>query len=89
MLQIAEIRVSSSVEMKLRHKHRITGNFVRSVLVMQNDVIGRWSESEKYGVRYQVRCKINNKEVLMAYLYPLNVNLGIWNLGSAWIQERN
>lgn len=81
---IAQIRISPAVEFKIRIKHHLTGEEVRFALIYRTDVIGKGNFHPIYGFRLKVRGKLENGQMLIAYLHPLNRELGIWFLGTAW-----
>ena len=81
---IAEIRISPAVEFKIRVKHNLTGDDVRRILIRNRN----FKTSEKFdairGFRLRVQGKMENGQMLIAYLHPLDQENGIWFLGTAW-----
>lgn len=85
---ITEIRISKSVEAKIMLKHHVSGFQVRQALENRTDIQTAWVYTPKYGKRLEVVGKINERTLVIAYLYEVNYQFGIWNLATAWIIKR-
>jgi len=85
---ISEIRISPAVEAKIRLKHNITGADVRGAFVYRNDIEAAWVLTPNYGQRLEVKGKIYDGRTILAYLFEVSYEFGIWNLGTAWILRK-
>ena len=88
--RIIDIRISPTVEFKLRLKHSLTGDLVRKEVQYPQSVYSKWVNDSNYGKRLMVRAKLGQKRTLIAYLYQNHLDPEIWHLATAWIEmEKN
>lgn len=87
--RIMEIRISPAVEFKLRSKHGLTGDEVRSALIYPAHTQKSWDYSNLHNLRLRVIGKTETNRNLVAYLYPVSPRLGIWNLATSWYIRGN
>jgi hypothetical protein len=80
---IAEIRVTAATEAKLRSKHNLTSDEVRSACVPDKYIRASWHTHHKHGKRLfvEARDRYGNLRIV---LQPVNVAEGIWRLRTAW-----
>lgn len=86
--RIIEIRISPTVEFKLRLKHGLTGDFVREEVQFPQIVKGSWVTDLTYGKRLLVRANLSQSRTLIAYLYQNHLDPEVWHLGTAWVETR-
>lgn len=81
---IAELHISDRTAEKIRSKHGIEPDDLRTALVAVRGLQFVWHEHEERGLRAIVETTVGKRRVL-AVLYPVASPLGdVWNLGSAY-----
>ena len=85
---ISDIQISPAVEAKIRLKHNLTGADVRDAFIYRSDIEAAWLFTPNYGQRLMVKGKIYDGRTILAYLYEVNFEFGIWKLGTAWILKK-
>ena len=80
---IAEIRISPSVEVKIRTKHFITGERVRQALILRSEADTRWEHHPDHGRRLLCINPGADGRVVFAVLIPLDTPDGVWTLKTA------
>ena len=81
---IAEIVISPEIEFKIRVKHHLTGDEIRAALIYSKNIYVKEQFHPTYGTRLVAKGILENGQMLIAYLHPLNQEMGIWFLGTAW-----
>ena len=85
---ITEIRISKSVEAKIQLKHHVSGFQVRQTFVNRDDFLSAWVDTPNHGQRLEVKGKLQDGRTILAYLFEVNYQFGIWNLGTAWVTKK-
>lgn len=86
--RIMEIRITPAVEFKLRTKHGLTGAIVREAIQIPAQVSSEWVMDPVQGRRLYVYGFLSRKIRIVAYLHPVETDMGIWNLATAWLEVR-
>lgn len=76
---IAEIRISDSVEHKIRHRRGVTGDQVREACI-PNRGIARWEDHPVHGRRLLIIGSTQAGVNLKIVLRPVDAREGIWRL---------
>jgi hypothetical protein len=82
-IYLAEIRITPSIERKIREKHSVTAAEVRQALVLRPDVLARWENHEVHGLRVIALGTTYWGRLILAALYPVDPPGGVWNLMTA------
>ena len=77
------IHIRPEIEGKIRTKHHLTGDEVRSTFVMQPDVSGAWEDHPTYGRRYVAIGLSYEGRPVIAWFFELDGAEGVWDLGTA------
>jgi hypothetical protein len=83
-IYVARLDIPPSVEDKIRTKHDLTGDEVRAAIVFRNDVQFREDDHEVYGVRVLASATTRQGRPILAVLYVVNTEEGIYRLGTAY-----
>jgi hypothetical protein len=85
---IAEIRIAAAIDRKIRTKHHVTPEEVREALVLRRDVEARWEKHPVHGERVVALGRTYAHRLILAALYPIDENDGVWSLMTARSPER-
>ena len=81
---VGEIRISPTVEAKLRTEHGLMATQVREAVSFRGHEQGRWSDHPKHGRRLLVMGRSADGVELVAVLRPLDREDGLWQCLTAW-----
>ena len=81
---IGDVFVDASVEAKLRERHDLTGELVRSAVCVGHHERAVWHEDPVYGRRLIVTGRTSEDRPIIAYLRPLDETDGLWECLTAW-----
>lgn len=80
---VGEIRFSAAVEMKLRAKHGLTPDEVRTAVSVGAHDRARWDDDPRRGRRLIIFGR-DERGTIVAYLRPIDRRDGVWQCVTAW-----
>jgi hypothetical protein len=80
---IADLRISDAMEAKIRDKHRLTGEQVRSACVPDAYDRAGWEAHPAHGLRLLVEGVTWDDVAIKVILQPVDVREGVWRLRTA------
>lgn len=81
---MARLDIPPGVEDKIRTKHNLTGDEVRAAVIFRNDVRFREDVHEDYGHRILALTATRQGKTIIAVMYVVNAEEGIYRLGTAY-----
>jgi hypothetical protein len=85
---IAEIRISHAVASKIKQKHNITPEQLRSAVILNPSLITKPIYTGKHGFRLFVEGYLEDGRYFLAVLYPHIRNDNVWRLGTAYTKRK-
>lgn len=83
MTYIAQVLIDPSIEAKIKTKHNVTSDDVRSALEYPARVSAAWEEHPDHGRRLVASGTTRTGRPILAWLEPVDETDGTWRLRSA------
>ncbi len=80
---VGKIEFQPEIERKLRNKHQLTPDQVRSAVALGAHDHAEWHDDPSYGLRLMLTGEDADGPIL-AYLRPLDRSDGVWECLTAW-----
>jgi hypothetical protein len=80
---VAQIEISRAVESKIRSKHNLTGQEIRSAIVACSDISAFVDIHPVHGQRIVIKATAGDGSILLAWLVPNDTYVDVYRLVTA------